>query len=94
MDQQGLIQALKEGRIAGAGIDVTTDEPIAADNPLLTMTNVILTGHSAWYSVASEADLYRRPMSQVVQALRGELPVYTVNTDVKGKWMARWGKSA
>jgi D-3-phosphoglycerate dehydrogenase len=94
VDQPGLIQALKEGLIAGAGIDVTVDEPIAPENPLLTMTNVILTGHSAWYSVTSEADLNRRPMTQVVQALRGELPVYTVNTDVKMKWMTRWGKKA
>jgi D-3-phosphoglycerate dehydrogenase len=92
VDQPGLIKALKEGLIAGAGIDVTVDEPIAPENPLLTMTNVILTGHSAWYSVTSEADLNRRPMTQVVQALRGELPLYTVNTDVKTKWMTRWGK--
>lgn len=92
VDQPGLIQALREGLIAGAGIDVTVDEPIASDNPLLTMNNVILTGHSAWYSVTSEVDLYRRPMTQVVQALRGELPEYTVNTDVKGKWMTRWGR--
>lgn len=94
MDQPGLIRALQEGLIAGAGIDVTTDEPIAEDNPLLNMINVILTGHSAWYSLTSETDLYRRPMTQVVQALQGELPVYTVNTDVKTKWMARWGKKA
>ena len=90
MDQPGLVQALQEGLIAGAGIDVTIDEPMAPDNPLLTMRNVLLTGHSAWYSVTSEADLYRRPMTQVVQALRGELPTYTVNMEVKAKWMARW----
>lgn len=92
VDQPGLVQALKEGLIAGAGIDVTIDEPIAPDNPLLTMTNVMLTGHSAWYSITSEVDLYRRPMTQVVQALKGELPAYTVNTEVKNKWLARWGK--
>ena len=92
MDQQGLIRALQEGLLAGAGIDVTIDEPIAEDNPLLAMTNVILTGHSAWYSVTSEVDLYRRPMTQVVQALKGEFPAYTVNVDVKTKWTARWGK--
>ncbi len=92
MNQPGLIRALKEGVIAGAGIDVTIDEPIAKDNPLLTMTNVILTGHSAWYSITAEADLYQRPMTQVIQALQGKLPAYTVNTDVKTKWMARWGK--
>ena len=94
VDQPGLVRALKEGLIAGAGIDVTIDEPIAKDNPLLTMTNVILTGHSAWYSVTSEVDLYRRPMTQVVQALRGELPNYTVNSEAKSKWVARWGKKA
>jgi D-3-phosphoglycerate dehydrogenase len=94
MDQPGLIRALKEGVIAGAGIDVTIDEPIDKDNPLLTMTNVILTGHSAWYSITAEADLYRRPMTQVIQALQGELPAYTVNTDVKTKWTARWGKKS
>jgi D-3-phosphoglycerate dehydrogenase / 2-oxoglutarate reductase len=94
MDQPGLIHALKEGLIAGAGIDVTLDEPMDPDNPLLTMANVILTGHSAWYSVTSEADLYRRPVTQVVQALKGKLPVYTVNTEVKKKWLSRWAKSA
>lgn len=91
VDQPALIRALQKKLIAGAGIDVTTDEPIAQDNPLLGMGNVILTGHSAWYSLTSEADLHRRPMTQVVQALRGEFPVYTVNTEVKSKWMARWG---
>ncbi len=92
VDQPGLIQALKEGLIAGAGIDVTVDEPIAPENPLITMPNVILTGHSAFYSVTAEADLCRRPMTQVVQALKGEIPLYTINTDVKAKWLTRWGK--
>lgn len=94
VDQPGLIRALKEELIAGAGIDVTVDEPMAPENPLLNMTNVILTGHSAWYSVTSQVDLYRRPMTQVVQALEGELPINTVNMDVKKKWMTRWGKKA
>jgi D-3-phosphoglycerate dehydrogenase len=90
--QPGLIQALQEKLIAGAGIDVTTDEPIVPENPLLTMEQVILTGHSAWYSVSSDVDLHRRPVTQVVQALQGELPLYTVNPEVKAKWMTRWGK--
>jgi D-3-phosphoglycerate dehydrogenase / 2-oxoglutarate reductase len=92
VDQPGLIRALKENLIAGAGIDVTVDEPVAADNELLTMDNVMLTGHSAFYSITAEKDVNRRPMTQVVQALQGELPTYTINTDVKAKWMARYGK--
>lgn len=92
VNQEGLIRTLKEGLIAGAGIDVTIDEPMAADNPLLTMPNVILTGHSAWYSLSADKDLHRRPMTQVIKALIGQWPEYTVNTEVKSKWMAKWGK--
>jgi D-3-phosphoglycerate dehydrogenase len=91
MDQPGLIRALKEKLIAGAGIDVTIDEPIEPENPLLAMNNVILTGHSAWYSEKANFDLHRRPVTQAIQALRGEFPAYTVNTDVKKEWTARWG---
>jgi D-3-phosphoglycerate dehydrogenase len=92
VDQAGLIRALREGLIAGAGIDVTVDEPMEADNELRFLPNVILTGHSAWYSVTSEADLYRRPVTQVVQALKGEWPTYAVNPEGKVNWMKRWGK--
>ena len=92
VDQESLIRALREGRIAGAGIDVTVDEPIAATNPLIKMANVILTGHSAFYSVTSEFELYVKPLTQVVMALRGEWPTYAVNPEVKKKWMEKWGK--
>lgn len=94
VDQEGLIRALKEGLIAGAGIDVTVDEPIAPDNELLLMQNVILTGHSAWYSTTSEWELYYKPMTQVVMALEGKWPLYALNVEVREKWLDRWGKKA
>lgn len=46
-DQDALIDALKTGQIAAAGLDVTTPEPLPADNPLWDMDNVILTPHVA-----------------------------------------------
>jgi D-3-phosphoglycerate dehydrogenase len=92
VDQQALVQALQQGIIAGAGIDVTVDEPISPDSPLLELPNVILTGHIAWYSTKSEGELYGKPMTQVVRALNGKWPLYVVNTEVKERWIKKWGK--
>jgi D-3-phosphoglycerate dehydrogenase len=91
VDQQGLVQALQEGLIAGAGIDVTADEPIPPESPLLKVSNLILTGHSAFYSTKSEEELYVKPMTQVVRALKGEWPLYAVNPEVKERWLKKWG---
>jgi len=94
VDQVALIQALQEGLIAGAGLDVTVDDPIAPDNPFLNMSNVILTGHSAWYSTVADSgsEFWHKPMAQVVLALKGEWPFYAVNTEGKKKWQEKWGK--
>ena len=48
IDEAALIEVLKEGRIAGAGLDVQEVEPPADDNPLYQMENVILTPHMGW----------------------------------------------
>ena len=93
INQDALIQALKEKLIAGAGIDVTVDEPIAKNNPLLEMDNVILTGHSAGYSTFAESDLFRKPMTQVVKVFDGEWPPYAVNPEVRKKWLDKWGNT-
>ena len=48
IDEPALISALQAGKIAGAGLDVQETEPPAADNPLYTMDNVIITPHMGW----------------------------------------------
>ncbi len=92
VDEAALIRALREGLIAGAGLDVTAEEHICADNPLLGMSNVILTGHSAAYSESADPELWLRPMTQVKAALRGEWPPYAINPGAKAHWLERWSK--
>ena len=67
VDEPALIRALKAGQIAGAGLDVTTREPIEPDNPLLAMDNVIITPHAlcwtdeCFHDIAATAlDVHRR----------------------------------
>jgi D-3-phosphoglycerate dehydrogenase len=91
VDQVAMVRALEGKIIAGAGIDVTADEPMDPDNPLFRMDNVILTGHSAGYSTTSEPELFRTPMTQALRALKGEWPFYPVNPEVQGKWLKKWG---
>jgi D-3-phosphoglycerate dehydrogenase len=92
VDEPALIRALQEGLIAGAGIDVTVDEPIGADNQLIAMPNVILTGHSGFYSITSDRELFYKPMTQVVMALKGEWPTYGLNPEIREAWLNRWGR--
>lgn len=51
VDEEALIRALREGWIAGAGLDVTEEEPLPANNPLFSLPNVILTPHISGVSV-------------------------------------------
>lgn len=90
VDENALIRALQEKLIAGAGIDVTANEPVEADNPLIEMDNVLLTGHSAWYSTEAEEELFYKPMTQVVLALQGKWPPYAINPIVKNQWLNKW----
>lgn len=82
VDETALVQALKDKRIAGAALDVVEHEPIAADNPLLQLDNVILTPHAAHYSDAAIAEVRRRTAEHVVMFFTGEMPPTTLNPQV------------
>ncbi|MBZ5564702.1 MAG: D-2-hydroxyacid dehydrogenase [Acidobacteriia bacterium] len=72
VDTPALVRALKEGRIAGAGLDVTDPEPLPADHPLWTAGNVIITSHTSARSPGSEQrkkDLFAENLRRYVAGL-------------------------
>ncbi len=81
MDQDALIQALKEGWIAGAGLDVYDPEPIPAKNPLLSLENVILSPHMAGHT---DEALYRMAQvaEDVMRVIEGLEPTYPVKWEL------------
>jgi len=91
IDEQALITALQEGYIAGAGLDVNEVEPIPEDSPLITMENVILTGHHAGNSRESNAALAVLPVKEIQRVMRGEWPLNLVNPAAKDKFIEKWG---
>ena len=89
VDEAALIAALREGQIAGAGIDVFEQEPLSADNPLLSMENVICTPHIAGSSEIGWEIIRRRAGEEAARVLRGERPEVVVNPEVLGQLSLR-----
>ncbi len=71
VDEAALAAALNEGRIAGAGLDVLSQEPPKPDNPLLTTRNCIITPHIAWATRAARARLMDATVENVRAFLAG-----------------------
>jgi len=88
IDEKALIQALEEGLITGAGLDVLEKEPPDSVNPMLAMENVILSPHVGFYSEESISELKRRTAKNVSDVLIGRWPGSVVNQGVKGKTRA------
>lgn len=82
IDEKALYHALKDKKIGYAGLDVTVQEPIQKDNPLLTLDNVIITPHVAWYSEEAELELKTKVAQGVADVLSGKNAKYLVNRDV------------
>jgi D-3-phosphoglycerate dehydrogenase len=85
VDEEMLIKALREKWIAGAGIDVLEKEPPSPSNPLLTMENVIVTPHAAYYSDDSVVRMRRSVGSEAARVLSGKWPKNLVNKGVLPK---------
>jgi D-3-phosphoglycerate dehydrogenase len=82
IDEAALINALQAGAIAGAGLDVLEQEPVALDNPLLAMENVVITPHVASATTRMRPETRRRVGREVALVLRGRWPMSCVNPTV------------
>jgi D-3-phosphoglycerate dehydrogenase len=79
VDEAALIAALDSGHLGGAALDVVTTEPPGTDSPLIGRDNVILTPHTAFYSVEALEELQTKCASDVARVLAGEKAVYPIS---------------
>jgi D-3-phosphoglycerate dehydrogenase len=79
VDEPALIAALDSGQLGGAALDVVTTEPLAKDSSLIGRDNVILTPHTAFYSVEALEELQTKCASDVARVLSGEKAIYPIS---------------
>lgn len=82
VDEAALIEALRRGKIAGAGLDVFEQEPPSPDNPLLKMSNVVLLPHMGGASFESMERMATHAAADILAVLRGDRPKYLMNPSV------------
>lgn len=89
VEEAALIKVLREGHLAGAGLDVFDPEPPLADNPLLGMRNVVLTPHIASNTDAGIDAMQAGTVENIERVLQGERPTWVANPEV---WPGRMGQ--
>jgi phosphoglycerate dehydrogenase-like enzyme len=93
VDEEALVDALRTGGLAAAGLDVFAVEPIPPDNPLLHLDNIVLTPHVTWYTV----DTMRRYLAEAVDNCRrirdGRELANVVNAVTTNSSRLRWDRS-
>jgi D-3-phosphoglycerate dehydrogenase len=78
VDESALYEALKGGRIAGAGLDVLIEEPPAKDHPLFTLPTVTLTPHSAGPTWENWTARFRNGFDNIERVAAGRKPLWVI----------------
>jgi D-3-phosphoglycerate dehydrogenase len=79
VDAPALIAALDSGQLGGVALDVVASEPLPKDSPLRGRDNVILTPHTAYYSIEALEELQTKCASDLARVLSGEKAVYPIS---------------
>jgi glyoxylate reductase len=82
VDERALVHALKEGRIAGAGLDVFEHEPLTPSSPLVELDNVVLLPHIGSASLATRSAMASLAAECVIAVLSGRVPPALVNREL------------
>jgi len=82
VDANALVEAVADGRIWSAGLDVFEVEPLPADSPLLAYDNIILTPHVAANSPEARHDVYELICRIAIEVIQGRVPEWVVNPEV------------
>ncbi|MCD1146637.1 C-terminal binding protein [Peptoniphilus sp. KCTC 25270] len=79
VDEEALLWALENKKIAGAAIDVTETEPLEKEHPLFQCENLIVTPHAAFFTEDSFIELRERALKEAIRVINGEEPLTQVN---------------
>jgi len=82
VDEAALAEAIRSGRLGGAGLDVVVDEPLKPEHPLAGVPNVILTPHMAGVTEEGMMRMALTAAEDVLRVLQGERPKYPVNPEI------------
>jgi phosphoglycerate dehydrogenase-like enzyme len=85
--ERDLVDALRSGHLAGAGLDVFEQEPTSADNPLFQLDNVVVSPHLAGSDTLSQEDMAKEAASCIIKLYHGEWPIgCVVNEQLRDGW--------
>ena len=88
VDHEALLAALDSGHLFGAGLDVTSPEPLQPDHPLLARHDVIVTPHIASATAEGKARMFRMAFDQAIAVIEGLRPEHLVNPEVWERFSA------